>query len=181
MRYSESPDIDAQKLNQLTQQLDTLSRTLIDSSGKIGYRLRDIELLNSLRLHLANPGGACSFDTPLFHHWLEKPAQYRIDTILEWMNDFNQIKTASDLVLELVRKNAKVENKTAIHGFHQELLDPQYNLRMIRIEMARNIDAYPETSLGRHFFSVRFYFPDIKKRPTQHSGNLPFTVWYCTL
>lgn len=180
-RYGESPDIDAQKLNHLTHQLDHISRSLIDSSGKIAYRLRDIELLNSLRLHFSNPGGGCSFDTPLFHHWLEKPAQIRQEIIAEWMNDFNQIKTASDLVLELVRKNAKVEEKTALHGFHQELLDPQYNLRMIRIGITRGIDAYPETSLGRHFFSVRFFSPDIKKRPTQYSGNLPFWVWYCAL
>lgn len=181
MRYGEMPEIDANKLTQLTQQLEELSRNFIDSSGKIGYRLRDIELLNTLRMHLASPGGGCSFDAPLYHNWLEQPADIRHATVTDWMSDFNQIKTAATLILDLVRKNAKTEEKTAIHGFHQELLDPQSNLRMIRIGIARTIAAYPETSIGRHFLSVRFFSPDIEKRPTQYTENLSFWVAYCNL
>src|SRR5579863_7943324 len=71
-RYSNMPEIDSGKLQNLTQQLEKLSQNLIDSSGKIGHRLRDIELLNTIRLHLATPGGGCSFDIPLYHHWLQQ-------------------------------------------------------------------------------------------------------------
>src|SRR5579871_2818696 len=35
-RFTDSPEIDSAKLRQLTQQLNDLSRSLIDSSGKIG-------------------------------------------------------------------------------------------------------------------------------------------------
>ncbi|MBX3709672.1 MAG: cell division protein ZapD [Gammaproteobacteria bacterium] len=180
-RYSNIPDINIEKFNHLTQQLDELSRSLIDSSGKIGQRLRDMELLNNLRMHLASPGGGCSFDIPIFHYWLQQPIEERKKTIIHWLNDFNQIRTAVALVLELVRNNAKLEEKTAVHGFHQELLDPQSNLRMIRIYLKQDIHAYPEVSIGRHFFSVRFYSPHIEKRPVQYTGNLLFWVAYCNL
>jgi cell division protein ZapD len=180
-RYGNSPDVDSGKFVNVTQQLEELSRSLIDSSGKIGYRLRDIELLNNLRLHFASPGGGCNFDIPLFHYWLQQPVETRKEMVAAWLNDFTQIRTAIMLVLDLVRTNARVEEKSAVHGFHQELLDPQSNLRMIRIGLGHDIAAYPEVSIGRHFFSVRFFFPHIEKRPSQYTENLPFSVAYCNL
>jgi cell division protein ZapD len=178
-RYGHLPEIDTEKFARLTQQLDEHSRTLIESSGKIGYRLRDIELLNLLRMHLASPGGGCSFDLPLFHFWLLQPVEARQETLQSWLGDFTQIRQAIELVLDLVRKNAKVEEKKAIHGFHQELLDPQSNLRMIRIEIPKECPAFPEISVGRHFLSVRFFIPDIQKRPPQYAGDLLFLLTYC--
>ncbi len=180
-RYHDVPEIDTKKLNKLMEQLDEMSRSLIDSSGKIGHRLRDIEMLNMLRLHLASPGNVCCFDLPLYHYWLQQPATVRQATVAEWLADFTQIRKAVELVLELVRKNAKIEEKTAVHGFHQELLDPQSNLRMIRIAITPNISAYPEISVGRHFLSARFFAPDIVKRPAQYADNLDFWLAYCHL
>jgi cell division protein ZapD len=179
LRYGDLPDVDTQKLSVLTKQLEELSRSLIDTNGKIGHRLRDIELLNTLRMHLASPGGACSFDTPLYYYWLQQPAAIRQATIADWLSDFAQIRAAVELVLDLVRKNSKIEEKTAIHGFHQELLDPQSNLRMIRIGILADIPAYPEISVGRHFLGIRFFIPDIQKRPTQYTENLSFALIYC--
>ena len=180
MRYGDMPDVDTDKLQKLTQQLDELIRCFIDSNGKIGQRLRDIELLNSLRLHLASPGGGCSFDIPVYHYWLQQSINERQATVDDWLNEFTQIRVAIKLVLDLVRKNAKSEEKTAIHGFHQELLDPQSNLRLIRIGIDPGIAAYPEISIGRHFLSIRFFEPDIDKRPSQYLKNMLFWIAYCT-
>jgi len=178
-RFNESPEVDKTKITQLTQQLEQHSRNMIETSGKIGYRLRDIELLNTLRLHLASPGGGCSFDIPLYHCWLQQPAESRQTTMKEWLSEFDEIRKATSLVLDLVRNNAKVEEKTAIHGFYQELLDPQSNLRMIRIGIDKSLPAFPEISIGRHFLSVRIFTLDIVKRPVQYTQNLPFWISYC--
>lgn len=179
MRYGNAPDVDAKKFAELTTKLETLAHSLIDSSGKIGHRLRDVELLNTLRLHLASPGGGCSFDIPVYNFWLQQPKEIRQNTITNWLSEFVEIKEAVILVLDIVRHNAKVEQKTAVHGFHQELLDPQSNLRMIRVGIMPSIAAFPEISIGRHFLSVRFYAPDINSKPVQYSQNLPFWIAYC--
>ncbi len=179
MRYRNMDAVDSDKFRSLTAQLEELSRSLIDNSSKIGYRLRDTELFNSLRMHIATPGGGCSFDIPVFHYWLQRPAEERFDIITSWLSDFKEIRTAITLVLEIVRGNAKIEEKTAIHGFHQELLDPQSNLRMIRINIKYGLATYPEISVGRHFLSVRFFIPDIQKRPVQYTENLTFQIGYC--
>lgn len=178
-RLEKTQGIDQEKLQNLLKELDVLMRRLIDSSKKIGHTLREIELLNNLRLHLASPGGGCSFDIPVFHYWLHQPHEERQATIKTWLQEFHDIKTASTLILQLIREGSKSQQKMAEHGFYQELLDPQVNLRLIRVILQKNMVAYPEISLGRHFLSVRFFIPTIKERPTQFLQNLIFILSYC--
>jgi cell division protein ZapD len=177
-RLEHTSTIDQDQLQPLLRQLDDLTRCFIDSNGKIGQNLREIEFLNNLRLHLTSPGGGCSFDIPLYHYWIKQPVDVRRDTIISWLTEFNSIRTAATVILRLVREGTKVEEKTAESGFYQELLDPQLNLKLIRVTIKPEIAAYPEISVGRHFLGVRFYSPHIKERPTQYSDNLSFWLAY---
>src|SRR5579871_2674740 len=94
MKLNNSPDIDLNKLSEITDQLKAHAKDLIDNSRKIGQRLREVELLNTLRLQLAHPGGACSFDMPLYHYWLNRPAEKRRAIITEWVAEFADIRRA---------------------------------------------------------------------------------------
>lgn len=179
-RLENTPDVDYVKLKELLAQLDELSRYFIESNGKIAQNLREIELLNSLRLHLATPGGGCSFDIPIYHYWLLRPLEQRKEMIHSWLEEFNKIRLATQIILQLTREGTKITPKTAEKGFYQELLDPQVNLRLIRVAVPSNVPAYPEISVGRHFVGVRFYLPDIHTRPVQYTENLPFWVSYCS-
>jgi cell division protein ZapD len=178
MRLENTPTIDQDKLRQLLRQLDDLIRCFIDSNGKLGQSLREVELLNSLRLHLTTPGGGCNFDIPLYHYWLQQAPEKRLLVIKAWLVEFNNIRTTISLILQLIREGTKYYEKIAERGFHQELLDPQLNLRMIRVSVAQDIPAYPEISVGRHFLSVRFFSPTIQDRPTQYAENLNFWLAY---
>lgn len=178
MRLEHTPQIDQQKLRQLLRQLDDLIRCFIDSNGKIGQNLREVELLNNLRLHLSTPGGGCSFDVPTYHCWLQNPPEKRLDTLKKWLTEFNSIHTTITLILQLIREGTKIQQRTADQGFYQELLDPQLNLRLIRVAIPKGIAAHPEISVGRHFLSVRFFIPNIQDRPTQYADNLSFWLAY---
>jgi cell division protein ZapD len=100
-------------------------------------------------------------------------------TIHSWLTEFIQIRSAINLVLQLVRNSAQPLEKEAKQGFYQEMLDPQNNLRMIRIILKLNCEAFPEISVGRHFLSVRFFNPTIETRPCQYKENLNFWIAYC--
>jgi cell division protein ZapD len=180
LEQSQAPEIDHLKLKELLRQLEELSRILIDSSGKIAQSLREVELLNNLRLHLASPGGGCSFDLPLYHYWLQQPSEQRFSTIRLWLNEFDNIRLTVHLVLRLIREGSKIQTKNADNGFYQELLDPQLNLKLIRVAVPNDIQTYPEISIGRHFLSIRFFEPTIKDRPTQYASNLQFWLSYCS-
>jgi cell division protein ZapD len=173
-RLESTPQIDQVKLRNLLTQLDDLIRCFIDSNGKIGQNLREVEMLNSLRLHLSTAGGGCSFDIPLFHFWLQQPKSYRQQIFSSWLAEFESVRTAARLILQLIREGSKAQPKTADHGFYQELLDPQLNLRLLRVTIPQGVSAYPEISVGRHFLSIRFYAPSVKDRPTQFATNLNF-------
>ncbi len=181
LQLEDTPEIDKEKLNVILHQLNDLVRCFIDSSGKIGQPLRELELLNNLRLHLASAGGGCSFDIPVYHYWLAQPFQTRQETIKSWLEEFSKIRLAIDLLLKLTREGARIQSKTAEHGFYQELLDPQANLRLVRVAVPNNIAAYPEVSVGRHFLSVRFYNPTIHERPTQSAQDIAFGISYCNV
>ncbi len=178
-RLENTPKIDQEKLHSILKELEDLARTFIDSNRKIGQNLREIELLNTLRLHLVSPGGGCSFDIPLYHYWLNQPAEERQATLHEWLAEFTHLRTAITLMLRLIRESTKVQEKKAEHGFYQELLDPQLNLKLIRVAIPYGTLAYPEISVGRHFMSVRFYSPNIYVRPTQFPNNLQFWLTHC--
>lgn len=179
-RLENTPEIDRTKLREILRQLDELSRWFIESSGKMGQNLRDIELLNNLRLHLSSPGGGCSFDIPVFYYWLNQPAEMRLATLKSWLTEFNNIRIACDLLLRLVREGSKSQLKTAQQGFYQELLDPQTNLRLVRVAISKDVKASAEISVGRHFLGVRFFVPNIKERPTQYMHDLQFSLTHCT-
>jgi cell division protein ZapD len=179
LRLPITPEIDQEKLQTLLKQLEELTRCFIDSSKKIGQGLREIELLNNLRLHLASPGGGCSFDIPVYNYWLHRPSNERFNTVKSWVAEFSTIRTATNLILQLIREGSKSIQKTAEHGFYQELLDPQINLRMVRVALPYDLTAYPEISIGRHFLSVRFFEPSIHNRPTQYLHHLQFWISHC--
>ena len=179
-RLENTPEIDKTKLSELLKQLEELSRSFIDSNRKIGQNLREIELLSNLRLHLASPGGGCSFDIPVYYYWLQQSTEIRLATIKSWLSEFNSIRLANSLLLRLVREGSKSLPKTAQQGFYQELLDPQTNLRLVRVMISRDIPAYAEISVGRHFLGVRFFTPNIQERPTQYMHDLQFWLSHCT-
>lgn len=180
IRLENTPEVDHTKLRSLLKELEDLARCFIDSSGKIGQHIRDIELLNSLRLHLASPGGSCSFDIPVYHYWLHQPPHSRHETMQTWLAEFGQIRKAITLILQLAREGAKIQQKTAEHGFYQELLDPQTNLRLVRVMLPIDLPAYPEISAGRHFLGVRFFSPNLVERPAQYLHHLQFWIAHCT-
>ena len=163
----------------LHQQLQALLRHLIDVNGKFAQGLRQAELFNLLRLHASNPGGDSNFSIPIYHYWLEQPGALRQTTIRQWLTEFQPIKTAVSLILHCVRNHVEIVEKTAISGFHQEIVHPQgKNLRLLRISLNRNISAYPEMSIGKHFISIRFLIPDIYQKPRQCGQDLPFILKY---
>lgn len=180
LQLQNTPEIDQDKLNTLLHQLNDLVRCFIDSSGKIAQSVRDIELLNGLRLHLASPGGGCSFDIPVYHYWLSQDYATRLSTIDSWLEEFSKIRLAAELLLKLLREGTKVQTKMAERGFYQELLDPQTNLRLIRVIIPHTTQAYPEVSVGRHLLTVRYFNPIIHQRPTQCAFDISFGLAFCT-
>jgi cell division protein ZapD len=170
--------VDQDKLEQVINELDKLSSYFIENNRKLGQSLRDIELINALRLHIHNPGGACNFDIPQFHQWLKQDKNIAHQIIMSWLDILSPIRSSVTHILSLIRENSKQQSKSAENGFYQELLDPQSNLKLVRIILDASVISYPEISLGRHFLSIRFFEPNIETRPIQKSATIHFKLTY---
>ena len=80
--FAKNPKVDREKLEQSIDQLNSLNRQLLTSSGRIDQVLGQVDLLKCLSQRNSIPGGTCDFDLPAYHFWLNKPLSVRREHLL---------------------------------------------------------------------------------------------------
>lgn len=180
-RLAQTPHVDTKKLHNILSQLEVITNSLQNLSGKIGQQLRENEFLNSIRQHLSNPGGACNFEVPNYQLWLSQPQEQRVATLKTWLEEFNIVQSAITLMMQLVRESSLGQPKTAEAGFFQTPLDPQLPCQLIQVSVPKNLNVYPEISAGRHGIAIRFYDLSLSNRPKQSPANIDFDLTICIL
>jgi len=176
-----APHIDRNKLHHLLATLDRLADTLYAHHHKLGQVLRENELLNTVRQHHANPGGACNFNTPNFTLWLKQNAPQRTRDLKVWMKSFEHLRETIEILLDLTRNYTDAQTKQIQNGFYQQPLDSQYSCELIRVELPVSSKLYPEISVSSHQLSIRFLEANFYNhgRSTQTNQSVPFTLFCC--
>lgn len=155
-RLERSQNVDKKKLRAVLDQLDSLIDGLYASRGKIGQPLTTNEFLSTIRQHLRNPGGACPFNTPAYHLWLQQHAEKRVTQLQQWYDTFGQIRDIVDMLLKLIR-NRTIQTKEVAHeGFYQQNLDSNSSCEMVSVTIPVKFNIFPEISVGRQRLSLRF-------------------------
>ena len=187
-RYSDSlskylliQQVDLTALKAVLSQLETLYEELNTSERKIGQNLRNNEFLGNIRQYLFNPGGACSFDVPAYHAWLQQPVAQRSNDLTGWLKDFDTLRACVSLLLQLTRDSSLPILKFAPAGFFQEAIDPQVTCQMIRVIIPYTVQAYPEISAGKHRINIRFYQASTIMRAAQAAGDISFKLTCCII
>lgn len=155
-RLESNPGVDRERLKKTLSELDALGKKLHQSSGPIAADLKSNEFLGSIQQRMAIPGGTCDFDMPGFHFWLQQPAQQRTRDLAAWLNRFEAIASAIQMILRLVRESAVLKPVVAEGGFFQKTLDSSHPCQLVRVAVEREVPYYAEVSGGRHRFTVRF-------------------------
>ena len=57
----------------------------LKTDRRFGSALKEDKLLSAIRQRFAIPGGACSFDLPNLHFWLQQPLEQRLAEIAQWL------------------------------------------------------------------------------------------------
>ncbi len=173
-----SPNVDSKRLQDIIKQIDAQAETLQNIKGRIGQGLREHELLTAIKHRLAIPGGACNFDLPQYHYWLNEDASTRDQDIDNWIVTFKPIEDTTTLILELIRSSAYTEQQTATEGFFQKSLDSAAPCQLIRVTTPHP-GLFPEISGGKHRISIRFLHPDEHGHPVQAKDNVEFKLICC--
>ena len=180
-RLKDAPGIDSRQLDKIVNELDLLSNQLLAINGTIGQDLRQHELLNSVRHRNSIPGGACGFDLPVYHYWLQQAHKVRRKDLEIWMNEFTPVINATKLILHLIRESSLPNQETATGGNFQKSLAAQPLAQLLRVTVPASQHYYPEISAGKHRFSVRFMQMNGNKRPTQVIQDIDFELTCCSL
>ncbi len=175
-------DIDHDRLQALLERQQCLLSSVYDSDGKLTDSIRQDELLSGVQQRTCVPGGGCDFDLPLYHQWLNQPHEQRLQQINHWTAPCRDASEAISLSLEVLRLSANTQQVEAEQGYYEQVLDTNHPLQLLRIILSPGLNCYPEVSAGKHRFSIRFFtMPNTRERPTQHKGDVDFSLSTCGL
>jgi cell division protein ZapD len=179
-QLTNSQGVDNKKLQEILAELNQASRSLYDTNGKIGIRVMESDLFQSISQRNSIPGGSCSFDLPAFHFWLEQDQTEQQKDLERWTQPFAGIRTAIDLILGFIRQSSIPVQEMAQAGFFQLALDKSHPVQLLRVGIDRSLPCFAEISGGKHRFSIRFMKPsNDENRPCQITDDIPFSLTRC--
>ncbi len=177
-----NPGVNMERLASILGVLKEILNALRSSDNSPESSLRQNEMLGYVRQRSSIPAGTCSFDIPAFQHWLEQPAEARIQELQSWLGVFDLIQEAIKLCLNLIRDSADSTVEMANKGFFQHSLEATSTCQMIRVVVPSNSPWFPEISGGRHRFTVRFLEQSATdSRPIQTNSNIEFELQCCMI
>ncbi|TAG47718.1 MAG: cell division protein ZapD [Betaproteobacteria bacterium] len=152
----DNPDVAVEALREFLSDMDAVIHDLHGQIGKIGQHLRDSEWLQSVRQRSTSPGGACGFELPMLHSWLQRSDYERKAELKAWLDPFSPLEEAVLLVLRLLRESARGTDEIARQGnFHRTLASQRPPL-LAHISVDPRHGVVPEVSANKYTVNVRF-------------------------
>jgi cell division protein ZapD len=178
LSYRSNPNVAADMLDSILNELESVSSALVGAQGKTGQNVRDNEWLMSIRGRTIIPGGACEFDLPSYHAWQQRPAQSRYNDIVAWFAPLAPLFDALALVLRLLRDSGGPVKMIAGAGSYQQMLQGKV-YQMLRLTVDETLGAIPEISANKYMLWVRFTSQggDLKPKPLEE--DVPFELTLC--
>lgn len=180
LAFRDNPQISEEALSGALYEIEQASSALLAMAGRIGQYLRDSEWLMAIRSRTAIPGGACEFDLPSYHFWLNREAGKRRHDINAWLSPMLPIREGLTIVLRLLRESGRTERQIARSGSYQVMMAGR-TAQLVRVRLDRDISAVPEISANKYAFNIRFVAPDVISRPKQAEIDIPFELTFCSL
>ena len=176
-----NPAIEAQTLDALLGEIDTVSASLLAQTGKLGAQLRDNEWLMAIKQRTGIPGGTCEFDLPAYHHWLNRDAPAREQDLQSWLAPLLPIHSGLAIILRLLRDNGRMSRHTAQHGVFQLMLTTAKVAQLLRLSLERSLPCVPEISANKYALNIRFIGVAGMDRGALYEGNVEFDLMFCNL
>ncbi len=175
-----NPGVKQEALDEVLQQM---SRTVVELQampGKLGQHLRDNEWVMSIKQRACIPGGVCEFDLPSYHYWLSLDANVRRADLQEWIAPFKPLRSAIEIVLQILRDSGQPTQKIAQQGSYQQMLSGRV-AQMLRVTLVADLPCFPEISANKYAINIRFIALGGTERPKGCDTDVPFELTLCSL
>jgi cell division protein ZapD len=176
-----NPAIEAVALNGLLSEIDAAAGKLLAQTGKVGQQIRDNEWLMAIKQRTAIPGGACEFDLPAYHHWLNIEPSVRQRDLQAWIEPLLPIFSGLSIILKLLRDNGKISSHTAFRGVFQLMLTTAKVAQLLRLSLAKDLPCVPEISANKYALNIRFVGAASMDRGAVYDGDVEFDLMFCNL
>jgi cell division protein ZapD len=176
-----NPAIEATALNDLLAEIDAAAGRLLAQTGKVGQQIRDNEWLMAIKQRTGIPGGACEFDLPAYHHWLNVEPVARQRDLQTWLAPLLPIFAGLSIILRLLRDNGKISSHTAYRGVFQLMLTTAKIAQLLRLSLAKDLPCVPEISANKYALNIRFVGVAGMDRGSVYDGDVEFDLMFCNL
>jgi len=173
--------VDETKVLSILEELEEIGNRLFTKTGKLGQSLTETDLFKAISQRSSIPGGTCSFDLPVFHHWLEQDGSRRKEDLNRWLQPFASVKSAIQMLMGFLRGSAMATRELACGGFYQKTLDHNLPFQLLRVLVDRRYPCFAEISGGRHRFTIRFMIQALDERPAPFQDDVEFRLACCML
>lgn len=182
-QLEQAPQVDKSRLKLTLEDMERLISSLHYSRQRIAERLLSNEFLSQLRLQMGNPGGVTVDKMPAYFAWLCRSADLRTADLKTWVAEFDELQQIVRLILKLSRESAQPQTISCEEGYYHQTLDPALPCQMLRLTLPLELGIYPEISVGKHRFNIRFLIPNYhdQGRPTQVKSTIQFDLSCCRL
>ena len=181
----ENPEVAREALSEFLSDMDAVIHDLHGQIGKIGQHLRDTDWLQAVRQRATSPGGACAFELPMLHSWLQHSEFERRQQLKEWLAPLAPLEEAVVLVLRLLRESNRMADELAHHGNFQRALASTRPPLLARIAVEAGHAVVPEVSANKYTVNVRFLDQSPQFQGTGRAAvttrNIPFRLALCGL
>ena len=175
-----NPAISEQALDNILNEIEQSSTSLLAMPGKVGAVMRENEWLMSIKQRATMPGGTCQFDLPSYHYWLQQPNSLRHNNLKEWLSPLLPIRFAINILLTLLRENDRKMSFVAHQGSFQQMQGGRAAL-LLRVSLNRNIPCIPELGANKYAINIRFISATFEAKSTLYEHDVPFELTFCTL
>lgn len=176
-----NPAIVADALDAMLADIDNAATALRAETTKLGQTLRANEWLMSIKQRAGIPGGVCEFDLPSYHYWLGLGESRRRKDLDTWIKPLLPMQQAIIIILRILRGSGATSNLTAVGGAYQQMLGGAKPAQMLKIEIADDINCFPEVSANKYMINIRFNTLDCAQKPQRQEDDVKFSLTLCNL
>lgn len=175
-----NPDIAADILENLIDQLTARSDELNEAPNKLGRALEENEWLKSVRSRTSIPGGTCNFDLPTYYAWQHHSSAERRSDLFGWVESLLPLSDAIKVLLGLLRDSGSPQKIVAMGGQFQQNLPQGRTFQLLRLKVDPALGAIPEISANRLVASIRFVHQEAGNRIHANTADIAFEMTLCS-
>lgn len=145
-------------------------------------RLRENELLNSLRQRNVNKSGNCLFEVPAYQFWLANNIGHENEFLNYCYQLFIPLSEAIAVSLSIIRSSATLTEEYTDNGIFLKTLDKDRKNQILRIHLPTSHCVFPRISGDNHRFAIRFMEQNNPQtRSVQTKEPVVFSLQICAM